>query len=164
MSCLVEWCRCLVSACMMCVCERWNASSSQQPNIIFYSFCFSSRRYYYYLIYQYQQLSNPYDVCTLSSSRRRRRYIHPPFSSPSLLSLFQEIISPGDGTTFPKPGDKLTMHYQWVTTNTSPWKRNRCSSYLLCLSLCSHTHIHLLFASPSRSFLMDDITRILIYN
>jgi hypothetical protein len=29
-----------------------------------------------------------------------------------LTSPVQVIISPGDGTNFPKEGDKLTMHYQ----------------------------------------------------
>jgi hypothetical protein len=29
-----------------------------------------------------------------------------------IFFIFQELISPGDGTNFPKPGDKLTMHYQ----------------------------------------------------
>ena len=33
----------------------------------------------------------------------------------TLSTYSQELISPGDGTNFPKPGDKLTMHYQWVS-------------------------------------------------
>ncbi len=33
---------------------------------------------------------------------------------PSVFPSGQETISPGDGANFPKPGDKLTMHYQWV--------------------------------------------------
>jgi len=30
------------------------------------------------------------------------------------MGVTKETISPGDGVTFPKEGDKLTMHYQWV--------------------------------------------------
>ena len=36
-------------------------------------------------------------------------YHFAPETNPSAL---QEVISPGDGTNFPKEGDKLTMHYQ----------------------------------------------------
>jgi len=30
----------------------------------------------------------------------------------------QDTISPGDGVTFPKPGDKLTMHYHGTLAST----------------------------------------------
>jgi hypothetical protein len=40
----------------------------------------------------------------------------------STHTLQQETISAGDGSNFPKAGDKLTMHYQWVVGSCVGWR------------------------------------------
>ena len=46
----------------------------------------------------------------------RLPYTLPPLTHSSLPKngMTQDIISAGDGKSYPKPGDKLTMHYMWV--------------------------------------------------
>jgi hypothetical protein len=63
----------------------------------------------------------------------------------SLPITQQDIITPGDGKNFPKPGDKLTMHYVWV--ECAPIGRN--CMHLLRSPLLSRWPQNFLFSFTS---------------
>lgn len=41
-------------------------------------------------------------------------YLSSSSSLQKIMGVTKEIVTPGDGKTFPKTGDNLTMHYQYV--------------------------------------------------
>jgi hypothetical protein len=51
------------------------------------------------------------------------------------MGVTKDIITPGDGKTFPKTGDKLTMHYQYVPYGML--ENNHKSFVLACLLTCA---------------------------
>ena len=62
------------------------------------------------------------------------------------MGVTKEIVTPGDGKTFPKTGDNLTMHYQYVPCRVScSAVPCRATNHLLCGAggvFHNHTHYH----------------------
>jgi hypothetical protein len=53
------------------------------------------------------------------------------------MGVTKDVITPGDGRTFPQTGDQLTMHYQYVDPNVA------CRSCVCCCPAAPLRVLHL---------------------